>query len=359
MDYQQLIIEALSDDAPCGENLEDDAQYQNFFFSALGTPEKYDGENTIPAEAPDWREIKTLALEYAERTKDLKLFAVLSQALLNTEGLHAFAECVAGIFHVIDEHWEGVYPPLDEDDKDPLERISALGALNEAFVTETLKALTILSVKGLGPINYQTLLNTQNQDDAQLSQTQLHELFRKNNSEDLQLFLNDLRYSHSSLVKINDCLIERAGHQYTVDFSKTLEVLEQMRAALEEYVVQPPEQEDEEEDGDSHVDSHAGNQDEEGDEPPRQANKQAIMNTKITSREDVIRCLELVNAYYVKYEPSSPIPVLINRTVQLVDKDFLEIIKDIYPDALPALHQLGGLKDSDEEEDGNSSDSDW
>jgi type VI secretion system protein ImpA len=113
MDYDQEISADLSGDAVCGVNLEDDSGFQNFFFEAQGTPERFDGQSTVPAEPPEWRAVKKQALEYFKSTKDLKLAGILTQAVLNTEGIVKFEQCLNGILELVQNKWSDVFPPLD------------------------------------------------------------------------------------------------------------------------------------------------------------------------------------------------------------------------------------------------------
>ena len=68
---------------------------------------------------------------------------------------------------------------------------------------------------------------------------------------------------------------------------------------------------------------------------------------KLTSRQDVERCFDLILTYYQEFEPSSPVPILISRANKLVNLDFLDIVKDIFPDALAQVKTLGGISDTD------------
>jgi type VI secretion system protein ImpA len=67
----------------------------------------------------------------------------------------------------------------------------------------------------------------------------------------------------------------------------------------------------------------------------------------INSREDVVRLLDRVCDYYARVEPSSPVPLLLVRAKRLVNKDFLEAIRDIAPGGLAEVKVIGGI-DSDE-----------
>jgi type VI secretion system protein ImpA len=58
-----------------------------------------------------------------------------------------------------------------------------------------------------------------------------------------------------------------------------------------------------------------------------------------------VRALEAVAEYFRRNEPSSPIPLFVERAKRLVAKDFLQVLADIAPDALSVAKSAGGLKD--------------
>lgn len=350
MAYKELILTPVSDENKCGHNLEGMADFQHFFFAAQGTPERYDGKNTMPAEPPDWRAIKKQALTFLQQTRDLKLISTLAQAVLNTEGFVPFSDCLIGLAELVNEQWEQVYPPLDEEDGDPLERIAGLSHLNETFIYQTLKHLPLASLRGVGAVSLSSLAGS-DVTTASLSDSQIKGIFQENNIDDLQLLFNAVRYSHSSLVRINNTFIEKAGHEYALDFSKTLMALEQITQVLNEHVAL--------EERASKENSEVSNEDISPTVPTVQELNttqtdlqevhQAIDEQNVASvksREDVERCLRAITEYYANNEPTSPLPILIHRALKLVNKDFLGVMKDIYPDALPALHQLGGIDEN-------------
>ena len=63
------------------------------------------------------------------------------------------------------------------------------------------------------------------------------------------------------------------------------------------------------------------------------------------SREDVVRLLDRACDYFKRYEPSSPVPLLLRRAKRLITKDFLEIIKDMAPGGLSEVKSIGGIED--------------
>src|SRR5690606_8600437 len=66
---------------------------------------------------------------------------------------------------------------------------------------------------------------------------------------------------------------------------------------------------------------------------------------KIASRQDAIQALEAVAEFFRRNEPSSVVPLFVDRAKRLVGRDFLEIISDVAPDALSQVRQAGGLRD--------------
>jgi len=66
----------------------------------------------------------------------------------------------------------------------------------------------------------------------------------------------------------------------------------------------------------------------------------------IRSRQDVTRALDAVSAFYRANEPSSPIPLLIERAKRLVAKDFLEVLAELAPEALAPAKAASGVRDA-------------
>jgi type VI secretion system protein ImpA len=65
----------------------------------------------------------------------------------------------------------------------------------------------------------------------------------------------------------------------------------------------------------------------------------------IRSREDAIRALDAVVAFFRSNEPSSPVPMLVERARRLVARDFLDVLAELLPDAVQEAKRAGGIKD--------------
>lgn len=66
----------------------------------------------------------------------------------------------------------------------------------------------------------------------------------------------------------------------------------------------------------------------------------------VRSRGDVVRMIDLAIDYYRRNEPASPVPLLLSRAREWVNRDFLELLEDIAPaamgDARTILRYRGG-----------------
>jgi type VI secretion system protein ImpA len=67
----------------------------------------------------------------------------------------------------------------------------------------------------------------------------------------------------------------------------------------------------------------------------------------IKSRDDAIRALDAIADFFRRTEPSSPIPLIVERAKRLVSKDFLEVLADVAPEALTQARAAGGLRQTD------------
>ena len=69
---------------------------------------------------------------------------------------------------------------------------------------------------------------------------------------------------------------------------------------------------------------------------------------ELVTRDDVSRMLIKCAEWFDRYEPSSPVPILIRRANKLINKDFLEVLRDIAPDGVAQAEFFRG---EDEEPD--------
>ena len=65
----------------------------------------------------------------------------------------------------------------------------------------------------------------------------------------------------------------------------------------------------------------------------------------INNNQDVIKTLNLVCDYYKKHEPSSPVPMFIDRAIRLVGKNFMHVLQDLAPAGVDEAKFILGKKE--------------
>ena len=63
---------------------------------------------------------------------------------------------------------------------------------------------------------------------------------------------------------------------------------------------------------------------------------------EVTSRDDVVAMLDRICAYYERHEPSSPVPLLMQRARRLVHMNFLELMRDLADKGMPQIEAISG-----------------
>jgi type VI secretion system protein ImpA len=66
------------------------------------------------------------------------------------------------------------------------------------------------------------------------------------------------------------------------------------------------------------------------------------LSGQITTNQDVHKALDMIITYYEQNEPSSPVPLLLKRAKRLVGKTFVDIIRNISPDAMTQVKMVSG-----------------
>ncbi len=95
------------------------------------------------------------------------------------------------------------------------------------------------------------------------------------------------------------------------------------------------------------MDANAEDEDSEADSDGKDATarKKSGLSGGINNNQDVLAALKQICEYYKKYEPSSPVPILLERCTRLVGKGFMDVLKDIAPDGIDQASVVMGIRD--------------
>src|ERR1700709_1265056 len=126
-------LDALSDETPCGPDLEYDQEFYELEEAVGGRPEGEYAATLVAAVPPDWAAADALCVDLMGRTRDLRVVAWLARARLAREGIAGLADCLAPAATLPERHWDHGHPQLDASDgDDPTVRINALAAFVDA-----------------------------------------------------------------------------------------------------------------------------------------------------------------------------------------------------------------------------------
>jgi type VI secretion system protein ImpA len=66
----------------------------------------------------------------------------------------------------------------------------------------------------------------------------------------------------------------------------------------------------------------------------------------VNSREDAIHAIEMICSYLERTEPANPAPLFLRRGAQLINQNFLQLMKMLAPEALSGVAGLVGIDPS-------------
>jgi len=337
----ESLLAPLASDAPCGENLEYDAEFTAFERALQGKPEVQYGATLVSAEPPDWKSARTQALALFSRTRDLRVAVPLAQTLLHTDGLDGFADGLRVVAGLLQLTWADLHPRLDpEDGNDPTMRVNSLAALCDA--NSTLKAVRdvcLVSSRVHGRFSLRDLDLASGEAAEGVSRPELATIdaaFMDADLDALQSVTAALAAAIEQSTLIENTLQSHVGAARALDLAPLRSLLSRARAVVEERIGRR---------ADAPVAVQAAGAT--GEAAAAAVGVRAAMAGDIGSRDDVIRLLDRICEYYRQAEPSSPVPLMLKRARRLVPMGFHEIIADLAPDGLGQVEKILGVSGSD------------
>jgi type VI secretion system protein ImpA len=349
----EALLDEIAADTPCGEDLEYDAAFAELEGLIQETPERQYGDTIIPAEPPDWRQVKKTALALFERTKDLRVAVALAQALLDTDDLPGFSQGLTVVTGLIERYWDQVYPLLDpDDDNDPTLRINTLVALCDQTTTlRRLRETPLARSRTLGQFGLRdiqiahgllTSATVTEPEELATQRTRIDGAFLDTDLDSLQSLAEVAISAMDQANRLESVLTDLVGVTQAPDLSALGGTLKEIRQVLAEQLQR----------------RGAGLTDESAAETPLEATTDAatagprLVVGDIGSREDAMRMLDKVSEYFQRYEPSSPVPFLLKRAKKWVSKDFMAILNDLAPGGTEQASLIFGLQNGESDDEG-------
>jgi type VI secretion system protein ImpA len=335
----QELLQPIAPDAPCGESLEDSPVLASVDAARLfGQARPYDApeDKNVPYQwkPPDWGAFRGLVSDGLRRSHDLRLLVNLSVALLRTDGIPAFLQTLPVASHWLEAHWAETFPRLDEGDA--LLRRNALNCFADPMaVIDGLRRLPLVSSRQHGTFSLRDIEVATGQQpprpgEAAPDQVQIDAAFAAMPIEELTELDQSVSAALTAARQIDVAMGTNAGP----DAVPTLDGLTAPLGRLDRVVKAQLA---------ARVGADSAAPVVAGDGAAAGVPQGAV--GPIRSRQDVIRALDAVSEYFRHNEPSSPVPLFVDRAKRLVSKNFLEVLEDVVPDALPQVRSVSGVRE--------------
>jgi len=348
----QSYLTDIEPDNICGDDLEYDAEFIALEQEVQGKEEQTMGDSVIEAEPPNWREVIKQSEKLLGRTRDLRIFVHYLRALTATQGILGLADGMCLLRSAAETHWDNIHPQLDpDDDNDPTERINVLMALcNFDVYLSNLYKFPLVDSIALGKFNLRDIqlanghtVATASEEEKGLPQLAAIEgAFQNCPEEQLRESVKAIGDTLENLDQLEIFITEQVGINSAPTFSELRQVLKEINNILTEKSEKRGLNTSKESNNSLGVEEAAEQQ-------------QAVVDSSgkvfgppsVNNNEDVINSLHLICEYYKNNEPSSPIPLLVERVSRLVGKSFMEVMQDLAPNGVEQIEFLSGTNNED------------
>jgi type VI secretion system protein ImpA len=356
IDIDPLVAE-ITPEFPSGErDLEYDPAFIELEEKIKGLPEvEIGGKIVQEAKPPNWADIGEAAVALLRRTHDLRVAICLTRALLHTEGFRGLKDGLTLLQCFIERFWDTLYPQLDpEDGYDPTRRINIMmGLCDYDTVIAPLMGIPLCASPKMGAYSLRDiriatgkLAVPHPKDKPAPEMTTIEAAFKDCDVTTLRVAGAAVRASLIGLNRLEELLQEKVGSGSAPDVRVMRQVIGEIEGVLsrqlakrDDLVSRLPKKAPRVEKPAAAIDAT----------PEERVSSQGVkpMNT-INSRQDVVRMLDQICLFYDQNEPASPVPLLLRRAKQLVEKNFLEIIKDVAPESVAQIEKLIGVTKKEE-----------
>jgi len=324
---EEALVQPIAPDRPCGEDLEDTPLLASFdAFRVFGQATPYDP-------VPEWTAIASRATEALCKSKDLRLLAYLGSALLRTDGLPAFAETLTIASAWLETYWKDTYPRIDED---AILRRNALNCFaDQMAVVDGLRRLPLANHRQHGTFSLRDIEIASGlvpaDGETPPDEGRINAAFAAMSREAVEQLQQGVGRAQSAVTRIIAKMRDDGGRDAAPSFDPLSSQLAKIDRVLRTQLALRS-------DGTTGPDGDGTDPDHDGG---------PAISGVVRSRQDAIRALDAVSTFFRQHEPSSPVPLLLDRAKRLVSKSFLEVLADIAPEALGQARSAGGLKDGD------------
>jgi len=335
----EKLLAPISDETPCGEGLEYDPAFMEIESELEGKTEQQMGDSVIEAEEPDWKKVFNDSIALLDRTHDLRVLFFMLRAGLRLDGYASFAEGLTVLSSWIETQWQHIYPQLDpDDDNDPTERVNIIMTLCDFdAILRPVALIPVVESKALGKFSLNDIRKA-HEGAGEPDLVTIEAAFTDCELEQLQQRSEHVQTSIEMLEAIENNVTQEVGVGNAPNLAEFIKILKEVLSILSEYIVSK---------GGGAVTEAVSGEEQTDASAAGTVKPQGVGN--INSSSDVTKALEKIIEYYAKNEPSSPVPMLLERAKGLVNMDFMSIIKNIASDSESQVINIRGPIEGEDE----------
>ncbi len=352
------LLKSHGDDEPSGENLEYDPAFISLELAAQPGEERQIGDSIIAAEEADHDEVIAQAMDVLGRSHDLRAAVILAHSMLRSKGFAGLAEVTTYIRGVLEQYWDTCHPQLDADDNDdPTMRVNAVAALTGLdTIQKAIRMAPLTESRTFGRMTLRDVLIAEGElappagmDDPPVL-SQISAAFQDSNGEKVAAARAGAAKALEDVIAI-EAIFDAKVPAAAPDMGELTALLRQVLSKFSTAGFGAADGEADGDDGGS--DDDAGGGGSRGSAAPRGGGFGGAGgggSGTVNNQQDVKNTLDRIIAYYARSEPSSPVPMLLERAKRMVGADFLTIIKEMAPDGIQNVHLIGGIVESEDDE---------
>ena len=341
----ELMLQPISEESPVGESLRYSGIYDEITEARRADDDAAQGEWVTELKVADFRKVVELAKPALEKdTKDLQIAVWLSEALVKEHGFVGLRDSLKLLTGLQENFWEPLFPEIDEGDMEG--RANAISWMDTQAAL-AVKGAPITAVAGYGfngwedskrfdiPDNIEMLETVEQQRYNELKAQAEKEnrvtgnKWRIEIAQSRRAFYEELAFlideCWTEYKEINRVIEEKFDRNQTPGLGNLKKALEDIQSEVKKLLeVKRAEEPDEIED--------AGEETGGEDGAVVKVAGVATASGAIQNRQDALKRLSDVAAFFIKTEPHSPISYLVQRAVKWGNMPLETWLQDVIKD---------------------------
>jgi len=324
-------LQPLANNA-CGDSLEYDDEFREMEKAAVSRPPR-EFEKDGVAVGPDWRSVLGHVQNLFERTRDLRVAIYWARAQVHVEGAMMLPEGMRLVEGLLSRFWDELHPL--PDDGDAYARVNALNDMcSQAGLLGDLRESLVLNDRSIGELRGRDVeialgVLEARPDESAMGRSSVEQMLRDAVEATPQL----REFPKTALAKVAELqqlMRDRVGYASAPELQPLITVLSGLRDVM------PGAETSDAGDG---ADDAGGA---EGGASPRRGARGSLTGA-IESRNDALRAIDMVCEYLERTEPTNPAQLLLRRARKLVNKNFVELVRELAPESLNEVARVMGI----------------